>query len=86
MDSHAHNEDVYKLTSVDIYGNESAFSEAVVANNISENGNSGGGSCFISTAFGSALAHEVQVLRNFRDRYLMKNPAGRFFVSIYCLV
>ncbi len=40
--------------------------------------------CFIATAcFGSPLAEEVQILRNFRDQYLMKNSAGRAFVRLY---
>jgi Tol biopolymer transport system component len=40
--------------------------------------------CFIATAcYGSPMAEDVQVLRNFRDQYLMKNPAGRIFVRLY---
>ncbi len=48
-------------------------------------GGSGGGSgCFIATAaWGSYLAPQVQVLRNFRDGYLLTNQAGKAFVRFY---
>ena len=40
--------------------------------------------CFIATAaYGTALHEDIDVLRDFRDEYLMHNPAGRAFVKIY---
>jgi hypothetical protein len=40
--------------------------------------------CFIATAaYGSYLDPRVEVLRVFRDRYLMTNMAGRYFVDRY---
>ena len=40
--------------------------------------------CFIATAaYGTALHEDIDVLRDFRDEYLMSNPAGRAFVKIY---
>jgi hypothetical protein len=45
---------------------------------------SGGSGCFIATAaYGSYLHPQVQLLRHFRDDYLMTNAPGRAFVSIY---
>jgi hypothetical protein len=47
-------------------------------------GGSGGGGCFIATAaFGSYMAPDVMVLRNFRDKYLLTNSLGKAFVSMY---
>lgn len=42
------------------------------------------GSCFIATAvYGSGEDAHVQVLRGFRDRYLLTHPAGRAAVDAY---
>ena len=40
--------------------------------------------CFIATAaYGSALHEDIDLLRAFRDEYLMQNPTGRRFVKLY---
>ncbi len=47
-------------------------------------GGAGGGGCFIATAaFGSYLHPEVNVLKKFRDNYLMTNYLGTLFVKTY---
>jgi len=43
-----------------------------------------GGGCFIATAaFGTPFAKEIDVLRNWRDDWLLKNSLGVIFVHLY---
>jgi hypothetical protein len=45
---------------------------------------SGGGGCFIATAaYGSPIQPYVKILRKFRDRFLLDNGSGKFFVDLY---
>jgi len=40
--------------------------------------------CFIATAaYGTPMAQEIEVLREFRDVYLLTNPLGQAFVDFY---
>jgi hypothetical protein len=40
--------------------------------------------CFIATAaYGTPMAEEIQILRDFRDEYLLTNPLGQALVDVY---
>jgi len=42
------------------------------------------GGCFIATAaYGTPMAKEIEILREFRDKYLMTNPVGKGLVEFY---
>ncbi len=46
-----------------------------------------GGGCFIATAaYGTPMAEEIQILREFRDGHLRTNPLGSAFVHFYYAV
>jgi hypothetical protein len=47
----------------------------------------GAGGCFIATAaYGTPMAEQVQILREFRDEYLLTNVVGQAFVDFYYMV
>jgi hypothetical protein len=57
---------------------------SIMANFAPSGGGGAGGGCFIATAaYGTPMAAEVQILREFRDEYLLTNPVGQAFVDFY---
>jgi M6 family metalloprotease-like protein len=84
IDPEARSGDGYQVTAVDSGGDESDFSGTVIANIVMGDGGGGDSRCFVATAaYGSYLDPRVEILRGFRDRYLLTNEAGRKFVSFY---
>jgi len=72
----------FVLTAYDIYGRESGYSNEVGSNEVGLE--TSGGGCFIATAaYGSPFEPYANVLREFRDRFLLANSVGKTFMDFY---
>jgi len=58
--------------------------DGAITSNITVTSSGGGGGCFIATAaYGSYAAPCVRILREMRDRFLIKTSIGKSFVNLY---
>ena len=70
------------IVNTGVIGAGSAYIDDLEINGATYNLEPGG--CFIATAaYGTPMAQQIQVLRDFRDKYLLTNPAGEDFVKFY---
>ncbi len=77
---------IYRVKAYNHYGNSGYSNEATAQSGGGSTlaGGSGGGSCFIATAaYGSPYGNYIDLLRAFRDEYLMTHPIGKKWVALY---
>jgi len=73
----------YRVRAYSDNANSPYSNEASVSTHAASGSDSGGG-CFIATAaYGSYMNPHVHLLRQFRDRFLNTNPAGKIFIRLY---
>jgi len=73
-----------KLGSVDFWVDHLSFFGIGGGSGSGSGGDTSTSGCFIATAaYGSYFEKHVQILRNFRNSYLLTNNMGRTFVSFY---
>ena len=69
---------------VDVGGPATLIKSSEGESTVSVSSGGGGGGCFIATAaYGSLMAPHVKILRDFRDRFMIGNPAGQVLVHLY---
>jgi len=78
----------YKVTAYNWYGESQACNDATVVtpggSPLTGSSDGGGGGCFIATAaYGSPTARFIDLLRAFRDQYLLANPIGHKSIDLY---
>jgi hypothetical protein len=74
------------LSALSLFGSNDSdnYNSTVGSSSHSTPANTGGGGCFIATAaYGSLLEPHVKILRHFRDRFLITNTIGTYFVNLY---
>ena len=77
-------EQTAKLTVVSNDLNNPSVVVNLIARSIAAGDSGNGGTCFVATAaYGTSMHQDVQLLRDFRDQYLMTNAPGRAFVALY---
>lgn len=78
-----HNNGDPSTIEIQVYHFSGVQSGATTGGGVTPSGGGNGG-CFIATAaYGSQVEPHVKILREFRDRFMLNNPAGKAFVRLY---
>ena len=71
-------------TSSRIYAGTSGEGLFLIVTTADPRDDNGGGGCFVATAaYGSPMGPHVEVLRDFRDRFLLDSDIGKRFLNLY---